>query len=155
MNSFSRICFKNVCWVRFHLPGTIIGARDTVVNKRNKVSALMELICLCKTHPFLFRGGGWGGAGHLPLAKQFICSILFSLQFLGGNFQIFRKVERITLWIVRYPCLNSSIVNIILSLFFSICYIYTHTHTHTYTHHTCPKPFESKLQVSWYYTSVL
>ena len=95
MYNFSRICFKNVCWVRFHLPGTIIGARDTVVNKRNKVSALMELICLYKTHPFLSRGGG--GAGHLPLAKQFICSILFSLQFFGGNFQIFRKVERITL----------------------------------------------------------
>lgn len=123
MYNFSRICFKNVYWVQFHLP----GARDTVLNKRNKISALMELICLCKTHPFLFRRAG---GGNLPLAKQFICNVLFSLQFFGGNFQIFRKVERIILWILRYSCLNSSIVYIILSLFFSICiYIYTYIYT--------------------------
>ena len=80
MYNFSRICFKNVCWVRFHLP----GARDTVLNKRNKVSALMELICLCKTHPFLFRGGGAFTIGQAVYLQYFIC--LDSMMLTSSNF---------------------------------------------------------------------
>ena len=122
MYNFSRICFKNVCWVRFHLP----GARDTVLNKRNKVSALMELICLCKTHPFLFRGGGAFIIGQAVYLQYFIFPPVFWGKF--SNLQTSWKNNTTNTQISLLKLIH---FNIILSLFFSICiYIYIHTHKH-------------------------